>query len=188
MKEILEKIGQIYSNSEDEIIEKIGQIYSDSEEETRQRITVNIMSSYSDTIFEQTKKVTGVGVDVRTPGRQRHKSDLVKIFCHYARYTLKFTTSRIAWYINRHHASVLNACKKYEYHYETDKGFRKKAEFYEERFKNIDGCENEEPNKTRLLEKCKCVSEEKAKKLMKIFLDYDNLSKIIVKSETVAHE
>lgn len=173
-----------------EIIEKIGQIYSDSEEETRQQMTVNIMSSYSDTIFDETKKRSpfGVGIDVTTPGRQREKSDLVKIFCHYAKYTLRFSTSRIAWYINRHHASVINACKKYEYYYETDIGFREQADFFKTRFKNIDGYINEEPNKARLLEMCKRVSEEKAKKLMKIFLDYENISKIIVKSEIVAHE
>ena len=169
-------------------IEKIGQIYSDSEEETRQQMTVNIMSSYSDTIFDETKKRFGVGIDVRTPGRQRYKSDLVKIFCHYARYTLRFTTSRIAWYINRTHGTVINACKKYEYHFENDKDFREQADFFKTRFKNIDGYINEEPNKARLLEMCKCVSEEKAKKLMKIFLDYENISKIIVKSEMVSHE
>ena len=51
-----------------------------------------------------------------------------------------------------------------------------------------DGKLNEEPNKAKLIEVCKCVSEEKAEKLLKIILDYEKISDIIVKSEIVAHE
>ena len=165
-----------------EIIKKISDIYSDSEEQTRQKMTVRILSSYSDTILDE------LGIDVRTPGRRREKSDLVKIFCHYARYTLKFSTSRIAWYLNRHHATILNACIKYEYHFLNDESFRNQAKFFKTRFKNIDGYINEEPHKAKLLQLCKCVSEEKAEKLLKKIYGYENIFDIKVKSEVIAHE
>ena len=182
-----------------EIIKKISDIYSDSEEQTRQKMTVRILSSYAETIFEETKKRTGVGIDVTTPGRQREKSDLVKIFCHYARHTLKFSNSRIGWYLNRHHATILNACIKYEYHFSNDESFRDQADFFKTRFKNIDGYVNEEPHKAKLLQLCKCVSEEKAEKLLEIIYSHEKvfydrksvpqiISEIEVKSEVIAHE
>jgi hypothetical protein len=54
---------------------------------------------------------------------------------------LRLSLSFIGKYIDRDHASVLHACRKYDNLYATDKDFREKADFFIGRFLVIDAKE-----------------------------------------------
>jgi hypothetical protein len=141
------------------------------------------LNAYYSTIIEETEQQQWGGF--MSYGNKR---EITYIFCHYAKNTLGFTSKEIGNYLNKQTRTVVSACLKYDEKYFKDKLFREKADFFKTRFKNIDGKLNEEPNKAKLIEVCKCVSEEKAEKLLKIILDYEKISDIIVKSEVIAHE
>jgi len=141
------------------------------------------LNAYYKTIIEETEQQKWSGF--MSYGNKR---DITYIFCHYALNTLGFTYKEIGNYLKKQTSTVVNACIKYDQKYFNDKLFRDKADFFKTRFKNIDGNINEEPNKAKLIGFCKCVSEEKAEKLLKIIMDYDKISDIIVKSKNIAHE
>ena len=94
-----------------------------------------ILSDYVNTILDET------GVDIRIKSRKRHQQDLQKIFCKFAHWHLRLSLSFIGKYIDRDHASVLHACRKYDNLYATDKDFREKADFFIGRFLVIDAKE-----------------------------------------------
>ena len=94
-----------------------------------------LLSDYLNTILDET------GVDIRIKSRKRHQQDLQKIFCKFAHWHLRLSLSFIGKYIDRDHASVLHACRKYDNLYATDKDFREKADFFIGRFLVIDAKE-----------------------------------------------
>ena len=94
-----------------------------------------LLSDYVNTILDET------GVDIRIKSRRRHQQDLQKIFCKFAHWHLRLSLSFIGKYIDRDHASVLHACRKYDNLYATDKDFRQKADFFIGRFLVIDAKE-----------------------------------------------
>ena len=94
-----------------------------------------LLSDYVNTIIDET------GVDIRIKSRKRHQQDLQKIFCKFAHWHLRLSLSFIGKYIDRDHASVLHACRKYDNLYATDKDFREKADFFIGRFLVIDAKE-----------------------------------------------
>jgi hypothetical protein len=94
-----------------------------------------LLSDYVNTILDET------GVDIRIKSRKRHQQDLQKIFCKFAHWHLRLSLSFIGKYIDRDHASVLHACRKYDNLYATDKDFREKADFFIGRFLVIDAKE-----------------------------------------------
>lgn len=99
--------------------------FQDSEKNLRAR---KVFKVYSDIILEHT------GINIIEPGRQKEKTEMVKIFSNYCRYTLKQPYDFIGYYLKRHHASIINACQTYNNIYQTEKEFREKSEFFIKKF------------------------------------------------------
>ena len=133
------------------------------------------------------------GIDVREKGRKRPKVDLVKIFCFHANHNLQLSFTRIGEYLNRDHATVLHACRKYDELYFSDKDFREKADFYIEIFKGIDGLDNLEPNKDALFEIIPLLSEASRGRVLKWIMQTELVIKYpeaikVYEEETIANE
>ena len=133
------------------------------------------------------------GIDVREKGRKRPKVDLVKIFCFHANHNLQLSFTRIGEYLNRYHATVLHACRKYDELYFSDKDFREKADFYIEIFKGIDGLDNLEPNKDALFEIIPLLSEATRGKVLKWIMQTELVIKYpeaieVYEEETIAND
>jgi hypothetical protein len=124
-----------------------------------------LLSDYVNTILDET------GVDIRIKSRKRHQQDLQKIFCKFAHWHLKLSLSFIGKYINRDHASVLHACKKYDNLYATDKDFREKADFFIGRFHVIDSREETQIIKKALIELIDRISEKDRARVYAVAVD-----------------
>lgn len=150
-------------------------------------LIAQILDQYAETMKEVHH------IDVREKGRKREKSDLVKIFCYHAKENLDLSFTRIGEYLNKSHATIIWAYKKYNEFYFSDKKFRKKAEFYIDRFSSIDGHDRLEPNKDRLIELVERASESNRGVWLKwirqqeLVIKYPNEIEVI-DSEAVAHE
>ena len=94
-----------------------------------------LLSDYVNTIIDET------GIDIRVYSRKKNQQDLQKIFCKYARWNLGYSSTMIANYLSRDHATVLHACKKYDDLYKTDDDFKKLADHLTGRFNTIDAIE-----------------------------------------------
>lgn len=94
-----------------------------------------LLSGYTNTILDET------GIDIRVYSRKKDQQDLQKIFCKYARWYLGYSLTFIADYLDRNHATVLHACKKYDDLYKTDDDFKKLADHLIGRFNTIDARE-----------------------------------------------
>ena len=170
-------------------MKKIYKNFAENLSDTEKENTILALYGYMQTILKDE------GLDIRTPGRKREKADMVKIFSYYANKTLGYSASRISWYLNRTHATITHAIERYEFIYFSNNDFRDKADHYKTRFKNIDGFENNEPNRDKLHKLCDRFTEEKCKKILMLLDNIDgiirlerNLSQIEVKSEMVAYE
>ena len=153
----------------------------------RETLLVQILDQYVQTML----KVDGI--DVREKGRKRPKVDLVKIFCFHANYNLQLSFTKIGEYLNRDHATVLHACKKYDELYFSDKKFRKKSDFYIEVFKGIDGLDNLEPNKDALFEIIPLLSEPFRGRVLKFIMQNELVIKYpeaieVYEEETIAND
>jgi hypothetical protein len=124
-----------------------------------------LLSDYVNTILDET------GVDIRIKSRKRHQQDLQKIFCKFAHWHLKLSLSFIGKYINRDHASVLHACKKYDNLYATDKDFREKEDFFIGRFHVIDSREETQIIKKALIELIDRISEKDRARVYAVAVD-----------------
>jgi hypothetical protein len=124
-----------------------------------------ILSDYVNTILDET------GVDIRIKSRKRHQQDLQKIFCKFAHWHLRLSLSFIGEYINRDHASVLHACRKYDNLYSTDKDFREKADFFIGRFLVIDAKEETQVIKKALIELIERISEKDRARVYAVAVD-----------------
>tara|TARA_R110002153_G_scaffold91004_1_gene221826 strand:+ start:551 stop:1051 length:501 start_codon:yes stop_codon:yes gene_type:complete len=150
-------------------------------------LIAEILDQYAETIKENEN------IDVREKGRKREKCDLVKIFCYHAKENLELSYTKIGEYLGRTHATVLVASRKYNDFFFSDEEFREKAEFYIDRFKSIDGHDNPEPNKDRLIEFILRASESTRGDWLnwiteqELVIKYPNEIEVI-DSETVAHE
>ncbi len=154
-------------------IQKRGLSYSESEVNA----TENILRQYTDTIFELEK------IDIRQKGRTRKASDLVKIFCKHVCYNLGFSLTRVGFFLNRDHATVLHACKQYDNLYFKDRFFGKKARFFIDRFYTIDGEIDHESNKKNLISLINKASEKTRGDWLKIIMETE-----IVKQTKVEYE
>ena len=124
-----------------------------------------ILSDYVNTILDET------GVDIRIKSRKRHQQDLQKIFCKFGHWHLRLSLSFIGSYINRDHASVLHACRKYDNLYSTDKDFREKADFFIGRFLVIDAKEETQIIKKALIELIERISEKDRARVYAVAVD-----------------
>lgn len=124
-----------------------------------------ILSDYVNTILDET------GVDIRIKSRKRHQQDLQKIFCKFAHWHLRLSLAFIGEYINRDHASVLHACRKYDNLYSTDKDFREKADFFIGRFLVIDAKEETQVIKKALIELIERISEKDRARVYAVAVD-----------------
>ena len=124
-----------------------------------------ILSDYVNTILDET------GVDIRIKSRKRHQQDLQKIFCKFGHWHLRLSLSFIGSYINRDHASVLHACRKYDNLYSTDKDFREKADFFIGRFLAIDSKEETQVIKKALIELIERISEKDRARVYAVAVD-----------------
>ena len=100
-----------------------------------------LQSAYM-TILDKTE------VDIKKRGRKRIKTNLVKMFCYYARYKITdklnqqvFTYQYIGEFLNRDHATVLYNCSQHENLCLGDKMYKKQSE---ELFEILKGIESEE--------------------------------------------
>ena len=157
------------------------------EKHMREILLKQILDQYVQTML----KVDGI--DVREKGRKRPKVDLVKIFCFHANHNLDLSLTRIGEYLNRDHATVLHACRKYDELYFSDKDFREKADFYIEIFKGIDGLDNLEPNKDALFEIIPLLSEASRGRVLKWIMQTELVIKYpeaikVYEEETIANE
>lgn len=124
-----------------------------------------LLSDYVNTILDET------GVDIRIKSRKRHQQDLQKIFCKFAHWHLRLSLSFIGNYINRDHASILHACRKYDNLYATDKEFRDKADFFIGRFLVIDAKEETQIIKKALVELINRISEKDRARVYAVAVD-----------------
>lgn len=124
-----------------------------------------LLSDYVNTILDET------GVDIRIKSRKRHQQDLQKIFCKFAHWHLRLSFAFIGNYINRDHASVLHACRKYDNLYSTDKEFRDKADFFIGRFLVIDAKEETQIIKKALVELIDRISEKDRARVYAVAVD-----------------
>ena len=154
-------------------IQKRGLSYSESEVNA----TKNILKPYTDTIFELEE------IDIRQKGRTREASDLLKIFCKHVCYNLKYSKTRVGFFLNRDHATVLHACKQYDNLYLKDQLFSKKARFFIDRFYTIDGKPDREPNLKNLTSLANKASEKTRGDWLKMIMETE-----IVKQTKVEYE
>ena len=128
--------------------------FKESEKNLRAR---KVFKIYSDIILEHT------GINIIEPGRQKEKTEMVKIFSNYSRLSLKQPYDFIGYYLKRTHASIINACQTYNDIYETEKEFREKSEFFIKKFNAAYKGRIVYPNKIELLSIIKESSETRCK-------------------------
>jgi|TARA_R110001606_G_scaffold355358_2_gene506325 hypothetical protein len=128
--------------------------FQESEKNLRAR---KVFKIYSDIILEHT------GINIIEPGRQKEKTEMVKIFSNYSRLSLKQPYDFIGYYLKRTHASIINACQTYNDIYETEKEFREKSEFFIKKFNAAYKGRIVYPNKIELLSIIKESSETRCK-------------------------
>tara|TARA_R110002012_G_scaffold69193_4_gene179207 strand:+ start:1973 stop:2434 length:462 start_codon:yes stop_codon:yes gene_type:complete len=151
--------------------------FQESEKNLRAR---KVFKVYSDIILEHT------GINIIEPGRQKEKTEMVKIFSNYSRYSLKQQYDFIGYYLNRTHASIINACKTYVNIYETELEFREKAEFFNKKFDYVKKKSIEDPSRIELLSIIKESSETRCKywlSAMKQTLIIESVIKNLVNNE-----
>lgn len=148
----------------------------------RQRVANSILSQYSKILLDDT------GIDITQKGRKRDKVDLTRIFCKYVRYNLGFSSTRIATFLNKTHASILHAANTYDHLYFRELNFRELADFYITRFAAIDGVEIEEPNHSDLMTLISCASEKTKGIWLKLIQDTEMLRGIATNIELVENE
>lgn len=154
------------------------------------QVIVRTLTQYVKDIYTDEKTL---GVDITKKGRHRIKSDLLKIFCKNATTNLKFTLTDVGRFLNRSHATILHAVRKYDSLFITDPDFRELAEYFMDKFNGFEGTVGETPNRDATIQLIKTCSEDFCNDLMiyaknKLKRDYDikteELKKLLETAET----